>query len=200
MELGESDTRAKLIDPALHAHGWTEDPIRREETAGAIEIIDGKPRKRAKGRADYTLRVKVNPATQPVVVGLIEAKAEDFSPTHGREQAKLYASCKRLAAILKEQIAAVERARAAAEAPLEAAKALPAAYLHAVFNSPQAQQWPRKPLRKAFQLERGKFSPRPRNDPATTAARILGFNLVRSNPLTSTSQPIEIHLTNLVSL
>ncbi|MBI4589790.1 MAG: restriction endonuclease subunit S [Candidatus Rokubacteria bacterium] len=36
----------------------------------------------------------------------------------------------------------VERARAATEAQLEAAKALPAAYLSAVFNSPDAQQWP----------------------------------------------------------
>ncbi|MBI3014689.1 MAG: DEAD/DEAH box helicase family protein [Candidatus Tectomicrobia bacterium] len=96
MGLGESDTRAKLIDPALHACGWTEDLIRREETAGGIEIIDGKPRKQAKGRVDYTLRIKVNPDTQPLAVALIEAKAEDFPPTHGLEQAKLYAACKRL--------------------------------------------------------------------------------------------------------
>jgi len=33
--LGEADTRTKLIDPGLHARGWTEDLIRREETAGA---------------------------------------------------------------------------------------------------------------------------------------------------------------------
>jgi len=96
MGLNESDTRAKLIDPAIHARGWTEDLIRREETAGAIEIIDGKPRKKAKGRVDYALRIKVNPETQPVAVALIEAKAETLPPTHGLEQAKLYASCKRL--------------------------------------------------------------------------------------------------------
>jgi type I restriction enzyme R subunit len=48
MGLGEADTRAKLIDPAIHACGWTEDLIRREETAGTIEVIDGKPRKHAK--------------------------------------------------------------------------------------------------------------------------------------------------------
>jgi type I restriction enzyme R subunit len=94
--LNESDTRAKLIDPAIHARGWTEDLIRREETAGAIEIIEGKPRKQAKGRVDYSLRIKVNPETQPVAVALIEAKAEELPPTHGLEQAKLYASCKRL--------------------------------------------------------------------------------------------------------
>src|SRR4030042_6713973 len=96
MPLSESDTRAKLIDPALHACGWTEDLIRREETAGAIVSEDGKPRKKAKGRVDYTLRVKVNPKTQPLAVALIEAKAESLPPNHGLEQAKLYANCKRL--------------------------------------------------------------------------------------------------------
>lgn len=63
MGLGEADTRAKLIDPALHARGWTEDLIRREETAGAVDIVEGRPRKQAKGRVDYVLRVKVNPDT-----------------------------------------------------------------------------------------------------------------------------------------
>jgi len=94
--LNEADTRAKLIDPALHTRGWTEDLIRREETAGAIEVIDGRPRKQAKGRMDYTLRVKVNPDTQPIAVALIEAKAENLPPTHGLEQAKAYAACRRL--------------------------------------------------------------------------------------------------------
>lgn len=53
---------------------------------------------------------------------------------------------KRLAAILNRQMAVVERARAAAEAQLEAAKALPAAYLCAVFNSSKAEQWPQKTI------------------------------------------------------
>jgi type I restriction enzyme R subunit len=96
MGFNESDTRAKLIDPAIHEIGWTEDLIRREETAGAIEVIDGKPRKRAKGRVDYVLRIKVNAVAQPVAVALIEAKAEDLPPNHGLEQVKVYAACKRL--------------------------------------------------------------------------------------------------------
>lgn len=96
MGLGEADTRAKLIDPALHARGWTEDLIRREETAGAIEVVDGRPRRRARGRVDYVLRVRVNAASQAVAVALIEAKAEDLPPTHGVEQAKAYAACRRL--------------------------------------------------------------------------------------------------------
>jgi len=94
--LGESDTRSKLIDPAIHARGWTEEHIRREETAGAIEIIDGRPRRRSKGRVDYTLRVKVSSGDQPVALAVIEAKAENLPPGHGLEQAKSYARCKRL--------------------------------------------------------------------------------------------------------
>ena len=96
MPLSESDTRAKLIDPALHARAWTEDLIRREETSGAIEVVAGRARKRPRGRVDYTLRVKVNATAQPVAVALIEAKAEHLPPTHGLEQAKQYAACKRL--------------------------------------------------------------------------------------------------------
>ncbi|MDP2988939.1 MAG: DEAD/DEAH box helicase family protein, partial [Kiritimatiellota bacterium] len=96
MPLSESDTRAKLIDPALHARGWTEDLIKREETAGAVEIFEGRPHRRSKGRTDYTLRVKVTPDSQPVAVALIEAKAEHLPPEHGLEQAKLYATSKRL--------------------------------------------------------------------------------------------------------
>ena len=96
MGLNESDTRAKLIDPAIHVRGWTEDLISREQTAGAIEIIGGKPRQQAKGKVDYVLRVKVNPGTQPVAMALIEAKAENLPPTHGLEQAKAYAACKRM--------------------------------------------------------------------------------------------------------
>ncbi len=45
---------------------------------------------------------------------------------------------------LGEQMAAVERARAAAEAQLEAAKALPAAGLRSVFDCDAAQKWPRR--------------------------------------------------------
>jgi type I restriction enzyme R subunit len=96
MSLSESDTRAKLIDPAIHRRGWTEDLIRREESAGAIEIGEGLPRRRPKGRVDYVLRVKVTMDSQPVAVALIEAKADHLPPTHGLEQAKLYAACRRL--------------------------------------------------------------------------------------------------------
>ncbi|MGH7308138.1 MAG: hypothetical protein ACREK6_05550 [Candidatus Rokuibacteriota bacterium] len=100
MPYGEADTRAKLIDPALHARGWTEDLIRREETAGAVEIAGERPRRRPGGRVDYTLRVKVNAESQAVAVALIEAKAESLPPAHGLEQAKTYAACRRLNVVL----------------------------------------------------------------------------------------------------
>lgn len=64
---------------------------------------------------------------------------------------------KRIVAILNEQMAAVEKARAAAEAQLQAAKTLPAAYLREVFDSPEAQKWERKPLGEVLlNIETGK--------------------------------------------
>ena len=59
---------------------------------------------------------------------------------------------RRIAAILSEQMEAVERAREAAEARLEAARVLPAAYLRAGFSSPEAQQWPRERLGQILHL------------------------------------------------
>src|SRR3989441_9829829 len=100
MPLGEADTRAKLIDPALHARGWSEDLIRREETAGAFGVVGERARRRPKGRVDYTLRLRVNAASQPVAVALLEAKAEHLPPAHGLEQAKTYAVCRRLNVLL----------------------------------------------------------------------------------------------------
>jgi len=96
MPFNEADTRAKLIDLALYFRGWTEDSIKREVTAGAIEIVAGIPRQRAAGRADYTLRIKLSPAAQPVAVALIEAKAENYPANHGLQQGKIYSSSKRL--------------------------------------------------------------------------------------------------------
>ena len=83
MALNEADARAKLIDPVLHSRGWTEDLIKREVTAGAIEIVAGIPQQKAAGRADYTLRIKSSPVAQPVAIALIEAKAENYPSTHG---------------------------------------------------------------------------------------------------------------------
>ena len=91
MYLSEADTRAKLIDPTLHRRGWTEDLIRREETERGIDIIDGKPRRRERGRTDYLLRVRINISTQPIAIALIEAKKSNEPADKGLEQAKKYA-------------------------------------------------------------------------------------------------------------
>jgi type I restriction enzyme, R subunit len=90
MGLNEADTRAKLIDPALLVCGWSENHIKREETAGVIEIVGGKARKRGKGSTDYTLRIQVGEGTQPIAIALVEAKKEDEMPGKGLEQAKAY--------------------------------------------------------------------------------------------------------------
>ena len=90
MARNEAETRIRLIDPALHARGWTEDLIRREETLGTVEIVDGKPRRQTHGRTDYTLRIKVAADAQPVAVAVLEAKSEDKPATYGLDQAKTY--------------------------------------------------------------------------------------------------------------
>jgi type I restriction enzyme S subunit len=48
---------------------------------------------------------------------------------------------KRIAAILKEQLAAVDRARKASAARLEAARALPVAYLREIFDAKKIASW-----------------------------------------------------------
>jgi type I restriction enzyme, S subunit len=53
---------------------------------------------------------------------------------------------RRITGVLHEQMAAVERARTAAEGRREAAEALPAAYLHQIFNASEARAWPKKAL------------------------------------------------------
>ena len=94
--LDEAQTRVQLIDPALHARGWGEDLIRREETLGTVEIVDGRPRRATIGRTDYTLRVRITPDAQPVAVAVLEAKSEDKHPAYGLEQSKGYLACRRL--------------------------------------------------------------------------------------------------------
>ena len=89
--LSEADTRAKLIDPALHRRGWTEDLIRREETERGVEVIDGQPRRKQKGRTDYLLRIRVNISSQSISIALIEAKKSNEPADKGLEQAKKYA-------------------------------------------------------------------------------------------------------------
>ena len=87
MPLNEADTRAKLIDPALHGRGWTESLIRREQTPGRIAIVGGGGRHGRK-RMDYVLHARVEGRDLPIA--LLEAKAESHPPAEGLEQAKGY--------------------------------------------------------------------------------------------------------------
>src|SRR5437588_10202527 len=96
MSLSEADTHAKLVNPAIYKKGWTEDHIKREETTGAVELIAGKARRRARGRTDLTLRVVVTAEMQPVAVAVIEVKRDTLPPSQGLDQAKAYARAKRL--------------------------------------------------------------------------------------------------------
>lgn len=88
MPLNEPDTRAKLIDPALHEAGWTEDMIAREQTPGPVHIVGGGGR-RGRKRMDYVLQVRIQGKMIPVAV--VEAKSKGHMPDAGLEQAKSYA-------------------------------------------------------------------------------------------------------------
>jgi type I restriction enzyme, S subunit len=59
---------------------------------------------------------------------------------------------KRIAAMLNDQLAAVDQARAAAEAQLKAAKVLPAAYLREEFEGLEAQKWVKMKIQDCCQL------------------------------------------------
>ncbi len=84
---------------------------------------------------------------------------------------------RRIAAILREQMAAVDRARAAAEAQLEAAKALPAAYLRAVFESDEAQEWPLAELGSVLHLRKDVVHP---HDHPAGPATFVGLEHIES--------------------
>lgn len=64
---------------------------------------------------------------------------------------------KRIAAILTEQVAAIERARSATVAQIQATKGLHTAYLREVFQSLEATQWPEKQLADLCEIQLGKM-------------------------------------------
>lgn len=100
-QLNEADTRAKLIDPALHVAGWiehlseaqrvTHGEIHREQSGQRIDILDGRPMRRGNGRVDYLLRAHAGGHEHPLTLAFVEAKKERLPPTHGLEQVKAYA-------------------------------------------------------------------------------------------------------------
>ena len=88
MPFNEADTRAKLIDPALHERDWPEDWIRREQTPGPF-VRTGAGYERGQGRTDYVLYVPgPNDDHEMLPIAVVEAKAESAAADAGIEQAK----------------------------------------------------------------------------------------------------------------
>jgi len=57
----------------------------RGNPAGTIDIIDSKPKRRSKGRIDYTLRIKVLPKTRLVRwLGIARSKYHDWRERYGQ--------------------------------------------------------------------------------------------------------------------
>lgn len=86
--MNEAETRAELIDPALHAAGWgvVTDSRTRREVISPGRIIGGGKRAAPKS-ADYVLDYR------NTKLGVIEAKAATKSYTEGVAQVKDYAAC-----------------------------------------------------------------------------------------------------------
>jgi type I restriction enzyme R subunit len=87
MPLSESDTRAKLIDPALMSAGWTEEQLKREVhiTDGRLYLVGAEAHRRQPLWADYVLYWKSVP------IAVVEAKDETHHAAAGLQQAKAYA-------------------------------------------------------------------------------------------------------------
>jgi type I restriction enzyme S subunit len=89
---------------------------------------------------------------------------------------------RRIAAILREQMAAVDRARAAAAAQLAAAKALPAAYLRAVFESDEAREWPSRLLGDICEIP-GQYGISERTSTEPLGVPVLGMGNIREGQI-----------------
>ncbi len=91
---------------------------------------------------DYCLHsIAIRPDVGDLVAGSTRAKLNQEIAARIPIPLPPLSEQKRIAGILREQMAAVERARRAAEEQLQAAKALPAAYLREVFESEEAKGW-----------------------------------------------------------
>ena len=85
---------------------------------------------------------------------------------------------RRIVAVLDEHMGVIEKGRAAAHAQLEAARALPGAYLRQVFSSSEADQWPKRRLGEIAEIVSG-----------ITLGRRLGERLCRANQSQEFSPP-----------
>ena len=84
--MNEAETRAELIDPALHSAGWgiiPESRIRREVIT--LGRLIGNNKRTTSEIADYLLTYKGQK------LAVLEAKKRDLPDTQGLDQAKKYA-------------------------------------------------------------------------------------------------------------
>lgn len=98
MPMNEESTRFHLIDPVLRDKGYNRIEFITCETPAPVEPTGAKGRRRkGGGRTDYLLSVPVPDKPQPLIVGVIEAKAEGEDPLKGLQQARRYSDCTRFA-------------------------------------------------------------------------------------------------------
>lgn len=98
MSMNEESTRFHLIDPVLRDKGYNRIEFITCETPAPVEPTGDKGRRRkGGGRTDYLLSVPVPGKPQPLIVGVIEAKAESEDPLKGMQQARRYSDCTRFA-------------------------------------------------------------------------------------------------------
>lgn len=87
----ETDTREKLINPALYDAGWTERHLQRERSPGAVVVDSSGRGSRDTERVDYLLCLPIRDVSIPLPIGVIEAKAADKPYKLGLSQGKSYA-------------------------------------------------------------------------------------------------------------
>jgi type I restriction enzyme R subunit len=98
MPMNEESTRYHLIDPVLREKGYNRIEFITCETPAPVEPTGDKGRRRkGGGRTDYLLSVPIPSKPQPLIVGVIEAKAESEDPLKGMQQARRYSDCTRFA-------------------------------------------------------------------------------------------------------
>lgn len=97
---------------------------------------------------------------------------------------------RRIAALLTEQMAQVDKARAAAEAQLQAAQELPAACLRDVFGGEEAQRWPLRRLGDVLVLR--KEIVHPRDNPSGPAVFVGLEHIESGTGLRTGGVPVEM--------
>jgi type I restriction enzyme S subunit len=103
--------------------------------------------------------LRIRPDLEDIVSGSTRAKLNQRLARSISIPLPPLAEQKRISGILNDQMKAVERARAGTEAQLEAAKALPSVYLRTVFDSPEAERWPKKRLGEVCKIAMGQSPP-----------------------------------------